>query len=150
MAEPTPKRVKGTKASGNAATRGRRSGKSVALSIFKWLGAFVVLGGIAALAAFGVIATTEIPDPNKDFQTNVTRVYYSAERPRSAPSPSRTASRSRSTRCRSTPRTPSSPPRTRRSGPTPASPSPASCAPCRLPSRPAPTRSEVRRSPSST
>ncbi|WP_300083775.1 transglycosylase domain-containing protein [Propioniciclava sp.] len=78
MAEPTPKRVKGTKASGNAATRGRRSGKSVALSIFKWLGAFVVLGGIAALAAFGVIyATTEIPDPNKDFQTNVTRVYYS-------------------------------------------------------------------------
>ena len=47
------------------------------MSVLKWIGivaaALVTLG----VATFGIVyATTSIPQPNEEFQTNTTRVYY--------------------------------------------------------------------------
>lgn len=42
-----------------------------------WSGVTLLILGALGLAAFAIIlARTPIPDPNKDFQTNVTTVYY--------------------------------------------------------------------------
>lgn len=71
MAE--PKRPAGSQTSSG----GGRGGKRTALNVVKWIGAIVVVLAIAGIAVFGILyATTAIPNPNKDFQTNVTRVYY--------------------------------------------------------------------------
>ena len=86
---------------------------------------------VAGAGAFVyVYRTTEMPDPNKDFLTQTTKVYYSGGKPRSsARSPPRSGSRSRSSEMpqhvqgrRGRPR------RTAPSGPTRASTPRASCA----------------------
>ena len=47
------------------------------LSVLKWVGVTILGLAVIAAAGFGVVyVTTPIPDPNKDFQTNVTTVFY--------------------------------------------------------------------------
>jgi membrane peptidoglycan carboxypeptidase len=55
----------------------RRTGKQKALRVLKWL-ALLALAGIAllVLAFFVLYKTIDIPDPNKDFQTQTSLVYY--------------------------------------------------------------------------
>ncbi len=54
-----------------------RSTSGKVLSVFKWIGIVALAFAVLGAGAFGVIyATTPIPDPNTDFQTNVTTVYY--------------------------------------------------------------------------
>ncbi|MFT3876526.1 MAG: transglycosylase domain-containing protein [Propioniciclava sp.] len=76
MADPKDTGTRGGARRSKRGDRPRTAGDR-ALSVFKWIGivalALAVLGG----GVFGVIyATTRIPDPNEDFQTNVTTVYY--------------------------------------------------------------------------
>ncbi|MBK8463637.1 MAG: penicillin-binding protein [Nigerium sp.] len=54
-----------------------RSAGEKALSVFKWIGIVTLTLAVLGGGVFGVIyAATPIPDPNTDFQTNVTTVYY--------------------------------------------------------------------------
>lgn len=60
-----------------AAVKKKKTPGQVVLSIVKWLVVLVIVLGVVGAAAFGVLyAQTQIPDANKDFQTNVTTVYY--------------------------------------------------------------------------
>ena len=63
-----PTRKKGAKAK-NQQSLGRR--------IAKWVGLAALIGFVLGLAAFAYgYAATDIPDPNEDFQTQTTMVYY--------------------------------------------------------------------------
>ena len=64
-------------ANATRAPRPERAPGEIAVSVLKWIGivaaALVTLG----VATFGIVyATTSIPQPNEEFQTNTTRVYY--------------------------------------------------------------------------
>ena len=116
-----PKKPK-TPGTGQAAGRRSRQGRCADPRL---------VGALVAVGVFVVLyQAIDIPDPNEDFEAQTTFVYYPTARPSSAPStPTRTASRSRSTRCPQTIRTRWSPRRTRPSGPTRASTPRASSAP---------------------
>ncbi len=71
-----PKRPNGARTAGTRAKPKKTPGQRV-LAVFKWIGIVaVVLAVIGAGVLGAVYATTTIPDPNKDFQTNVSTVYY--------------------------------------------------------------------------
>ncbi len=54
-----------------------RRKKHWALRILGWLAALFFLGIIGGVAAFFIVyQSTEIPDTNKQFQTNTTTVYF--------------------------------------------------------------------------
>ena len=58
--------------------RGKRTGGQIALGVFTWIGIVaLVLGLLGAGALAFIYANTTIPDPNKDFQTNVSTVFFS-------------------------------------------------------------------------
>ncbi|TDO54813.1 membrane peptidoglycan carboxypeptidase [Kribbella sp. VKM Ac-2527] len=60
-----------------AAPSRARQKKHWALRVLGWLAALFFLGVIGAAATFFIgYQTTDIPDPNKAFQTNTTTVYY--------------------------------------------------------------------------
>lgn len=75
-----PKRAAGA----TQAPRGRggkprapRTAGSVALGIFKWIGIVALVLAVIGAGAFAFIyANTKVPDPNKDFQTNVSTVFF--------------------------------------------------------------------------
>ena len=47
------------------------------LRVLTWFGVTLLSLGLIGAIAFGVLyATVKIPDPNADFQTNTTFVYY--------------------------------------------------------------------------
>ena len=57
--------------------RAKRTGGQIALGIFKWIGILAVALAVLGAGAFAVVySNTKIPDPNKDFQTNVSTVYF--------------------------------------------------------------------------
>ncbi len=68
-----PKRA----ASGATRAPRQRTAGGVALSIFKWIGILaLVLAVLGAGALAFVYSNTQVPDPNKDFQTNNTTVFF--------------------------------------------------------------------------
>lgn len=57
--------------------RAKRTPKQVALTVLKWTGIAVVALMVLGAATFAVAyARAEVPNPQKDFQTNVTQVFY--------------------------------------------------------------------------
>ena len=57
--------------------RGKKTGGEIVLGIFKWIGILAVAVALLGAGAFAyVYANTDVPDPNKDFQTNVSTVYF--------------------------------------------------------------------------
>lgn len=64
-------------ANAKRATGAQRAGGSRGRSLLKRLGIVVVALAVLGAASFGVAyAITPIPDPNADFQTNITKVYF--------------------------------------------------------------------------
>jgi membrane peptidoglycan carboxypeptidase len=55
----------------------RRTGKQKALRVLKWLALLALAGVVLLVLAFFVLyKTIDIPDPNRDFQTQTSLVYY--------------------------------------------------------------------------
>lgn len=60
-----------------ASRRGRRTPGQVALGVFKWIGIGALVAAVIGSGVFAfAYANTRIPDPNKDFQTNVSTVFF--------------------------------------------------------------------------
>ena len=66
----------GSRSSSRGKGKGRRQ-QSLGRRIAKWVGLAALIGFVLGLAAFAYgYAATDIPDPNEDFQTQTTMVYY--------------------------------------------------------------------------
>ncbi len=67
----------GRRGTGGGKGKGRGPKRSLRRRILTWIGLTALVGFLLGLAAFayGYVAT-DIPDPNKDFQTQTTIVYY--------------------------------------------------------------------------
>ncbi len=76
MTEPSQGPTKPGKRSAGKRKPARTPGR-VVLSILKWIVVVTIALAVIGAGVFGVMyATTTIPDPNKDFKTNVTTVFY--------------------------------------------------------------------------
>lgn len=79
--EPGDDRAHASAGAGTGAGAGvaavRRTPGQVVLSVLKWFGIVVLALAVLGVGTFAAVyATTPIPDPNRDFQTNVSTVYY--------------------------------------------------------------------------
>ena len=69
-AQPDPRGARPTR-------RGPRTAGQVALGVFKWIGIVAVALAVIGAGTFAfVYANTDIPDPNEDFQTNNSTVFF--------------------------------------------------------------------------
>ena len=82
---------------------GRSPAKRRALKILKWFLIFALAGTLMLIGVFVYLyKTTSIPDPNKDFQTQSSFVYYGDGKTEIGSTPRRTGRSSRSATCPST------------------------------------------------
>ena len=64
-------------ANATRAPRPERAPGEIAVSVLKWIGIVAAALVTLSVVTFGIVyATTSIPQPNEEFQTNTTRVYY--------------------------------------------------------------------------
>ncbi len=80
MADPQRAKAAPPASGPSRATRARKAKRTpgqLAMRFFTWFGVLVLALAVLAGAGFGVVyATSSIPDPNKDFQTNTTQIFY--------------------------------------------------------------------------